>query len=302
MHATPIPFDEFRTAYLHVLSGPRYSPATRSKMDQVLRQFASLEVTSTADFTTAKATDYAIARSARVCANTVRGELTYLRAAVNYAIEERLLDKGPRWRRIWPRKSKRKRKTAHSVEQVRKVLEHLEQRIDTWDGHRLFAAAALAAYTGLRRDEVLWCRVGDIDLRNRIIDVVDWKRLKTEESANPVPIPEELVPALRDWMFRCRSMHLFPRLDRQKPWRGGSKASRPTARLVAAGMAVGVPGFTFQSLRHTFATLGRRRWGISAAAMRDILRHVDIETHEANYLHRIDDLVDAVRHVSYRQV
>lgn len=148
-------FAEFRRRYLHVLSGPRYSPATRLKMAQVLRQLADLGVMTTDDLTTARLIDYTIARSTKVCANTVRGELTYARAAVNYAIEEDWLDRGPKWRRIWPRKSPRKRQAAHSIENIRRVLDHLERDSETWQGHRLYTAAAIAAYTGLRRDEIL---------------------------------------------------------------------------------------------------------------------------------------------------
>lgn len=299
----PIPFSEFRRLYLHVLSGPRYSPATKMKMAQVLRQLADLGVESTADLTTAKITDYAIARTSQVSANTVRGELTYLRAACNYAIEEEYLERGPRWRRVWPRKSRRKRKTVHSIEDIRHVLDYLDDRSIPWDGHRLYAAAALIAYTGLRRDEALWARVADVNLGTRIMQVVDWKRLKTAEAAAPVPLPPELIPILRQWIVRTRCIHLFPQMNRKGPWRGGSKASRPTARLVAAGIAVGVAGCTFQSLRHTFTTLGRRIWMIPPAAMRDILRHTSIDTHEEHYLHRlagVQDLVDAVKNVSYR--
>lgn len=295
-----IAFGEFTRLYLHVLSGPRYSPATRLKMRQILQQLADVGVMSTSDLTTQRLTDYAIVRSARVCANTVRGELTYARAAVNFAIEEEYLERGPKWRRLWPRKSARKRQAAHSIDAVRSVLEHLERDSEQWDRHRLYAAAAVAAYTGLRRDEILFAHAADVDLRRRLIDVRDRKRLKTEASAAPVPIAEELVPILRAWIFRGRSQWLIPRLDRRGPWRGGSVRDRPTARLVAAGRAVGVEGMTFQSLRHTFATHGRRRWGISAAAMRDILRHTSIDTHERHYLHPGDDLVEAVRRVSYR--
>ena len=293
-------FAEFRRRYLHVLSGPRYSPATRLKMAQVLRQLADLGVMTTDDLTTARLIDYTIARSTKVCANTVRGELTYARAAVNYAIEEDWLDRGPKWRRIWPRKSPRKRQAAHSIENIRRVLDHLERDSETWQGHRLYTAAAIAAYTGLRRDEILCAHTGDVDLAGRVFRVVDRRRLKTEASAAPVPIPEELVPILRAWIFRGRSRWLIPRRDRQGPWRGGSTTDRPTARLVAAGLAVNVPGMTFQSLRHSYATHGRRRWGISGPAMRDILRHTSIDTHERHYLHPIDDLVEAVRGVTYR--
>jgi integrase len=60
---------------------------------------------------------------------------------------------------------------------------------------------------------------------------------------------------------------------------------------------------TFQSLRHSFATWGRRRFGIPGPVMRDILGHTLIATHECNYLHSPGDaaeLVAAVARFSYR--
>ena len=97
----------------------------------------------------------------------------------------------------------------------------------------------------------------------------------------------DITTDLRGWMLRlARTVRdgpgcLLPRRDGQGPWRGGAKGKRPTDQLVAAGIAVGVPGCTFQSLRHTFTTLGRRVWGIDGPAMQEILRHTSIRTHKA---------------------
>lgn len=67
-------------------------------------------------------------------------------------------------------------------------------------------------------------------------------------------------------------------------------------------MAVGVVGFTAQSLRHSFTTWGRRRFGIDAVTMKDILGHTTVSTHEEHYLHAelLAELVSSVGHVSYR--
>ncbi len=299
----PIPFDQFRAEYLHVLSGPRYSRATMKKMVQVLRQVAELGVESTAQLTTQLATDYVIRRAARVCANTVRGELTYFRAACNYAIEEDYLARGPRWRRVWPRASPRQRKTLHAISDIGRLLDYLQTGSDTWQGHRLYALTALVAYTGVRRGEAQWAQWNDFDLADRIFYVVERQRLKTEQSANPVPIAEELVPIIRAWRWRARSDWFAPHSARNGPWTSGGPGRKPTEQLAAAGAAIGLIGMTFQSLRHTFATWGRRKWGIDALHMRDILRHTSIGTHERHYLHGADDLgelVQAVRNVSYR--
>ena len=302
---TAIPFSQFRADYLHVLSGPRYSVATMKKMRQVLRQVAALGVETTDQLTTALATTYASSRINRVCANTVRGELTYLRAACNYAIEIECLERGPKWRRIWPRRSPRARKTLHSLADLARVLEHLRAGADTWDGHRLLVAFALGGCAGLRRDELLRLRWEDIDLAAGILGVVPRRRLKTEGSERFVPICRELALILRGWRWRAQSPWVVPAHDRARPWLSGGKGGKPTQRLVEAGKAAGVMGLTFQSLRHSFATWGRRRWGISGPAMRDILGHTLILTHEVNYLHSPADLAEllsAVANVRYGKV
>lgn len=298
----PIPFEAFTVEYLGILSGPRYSRRTLKKMVQVLRQTAALGVVSTDQLTTAMAAAYAASRVATVCNNTVRGELTYLRAAINYAVEEDYLERGPKWRRIWPRKSPRRRKTLHSISDLARALEGLRRGADAWDGHRLLVAFALAAYAGLRRDELLRLQWFDADLAVGIIRVVPRERLKSEAAERIVPVCRELACILWAWRWRSRSQWVVPASDRSKPWTSGGKGAKPTQRLVAAGKAIGVEGLTFQSLRHSFATWGRRRWGIPGPVMRDILGHSLISTHESNYLHSpgdVGELLAAVAQIRY---
>jgi integrase len=290
-----IPFDQFCTEYIGVLSGPRYAVATRKKMEQVPKQVDALGVRSTAELTTKTVSRYAQGRSERVCPNTVRGELTYLRAACNYAIEEEYLDRGPRFRRSLPRKSPRIRKVLHPIESIRLVLDHLEQGQETWFGHRLFVVGSFAALTGARKSEVLYARWSDLDLGRGIWNVSARYRLKTEGSERPVPLCGELITIARGWRWRSRSEHLVPNHLLDEPWTTGGKGFRPTDQLVAAGLEVGVEGFTCASLRHSWSTWARRRWGLTGVEVRDILGHTTIQTHERNYLHGELDDADLVR-------
>jgi integrase len=133
--------------------------------------------------------------------------------------------------------------------------------------------------------------------------VVPRTRLKTEAAERCVPICPELAAILRGWRWRARSSWVVPASDRTKPWTSGGRGQKPTQRLSEAGRAVGVTGLTFQSLRHSFATWGRRRWGIPAPVMRDILGHTMIATHEAHYLHSPEDAAElsaAMTNVTYR--
>ena len=190
------------------------------------------------------------------------------------------------------------RKTLHPLADLARTLGHLERQAETWDGHRLLMAFALAAYAGLRRDELLRLQWVDLDLAVGIIRVVPRQRLKTEAAERIVPICRELALILWAWRWRSRSQWVIPASDRSKPWTSGGKGQKPTQRLVAAGMAIGVEGLTFLSLRHSFSTWGRRRWGIPGPVMRDILGHTLISTHETNYLHSPGDVLELLAAVA----
>lgn len=294
---------EFRREFLPLYEMPLRAPATLEKMTAVLDLVEQLGAEQTEDFTTGLVVRFVQCRSRQVCANTVRGELGYLRAAVNWAADEDWLDRVPRWRRLWPRASAPKRTRAHTIPEVSRVLQYLRHRAPfSWQHHRTYFLASLIARTGLRRDEALYARVEDFDLHGAILWVVDHQRLKTEGSRAPVPLCDELLLDAAAWLPRTRSIHAVPNRRGTQPWTSGGIGRRPTERLVAAGEACGVPGLTCQALRHAFATWGRRRWGISAIQMRDILRHETEETQE-HYVHpeeELAELVRSVRRVRYR--
>jgi integrase len=299
-----IPFDEFFSRFLSLYVSPAKSLATREKMEQVLHTARVLGADTTADLTIELAARYISAREPYVCNNTLRGELGYLRTAANYAFDETWLDRLPRWRRIWPRASKRMRKTVHPIEDVRKVLDHLEQNSIDWIGHRTYALGSFLAHTGVRLEEAVFGEREDLDLASAVYTVDPRRRLKTEGAARPVPLCPRVITDMRDWTLRASSRRLFPTVRGDKPWATGGELQRPLGRLTAAGIAVGVAEFTPHSLRHTFTTWGRRRWGIDRQTMADVLGHTDPETHERNYLHPevIAELVAAVKNVSYRSV
>src|SRR5947209_1718016 len=120
-----LPWKKFSEIFLGLYEPPSHSVHTRSKMSYVLRMVGAMGVRSTADLTTELAARFVIERSKRVCANTIRGEISYLKAAVNYALEEGYLERAPKWRRVMPRRSPRRRKTLHRLEEIRWVLARL---------------------------------------------------------------------------------------------------------------------------------------------------------------------------------
>jgi integrase len=300
--ASPIPFRRFITSVLRVYSGPGHAPRTLAKMRRVLFLVADLGVKSTADLTTELAARFVAERARTVNPNTIRGDLSYLSAACSFAVEEGWLDHAPRFKRVRPRKVKSKMPKCHSIGDVARVLEHLRQWSECcWAGHRLYALAATVAYTGLRRDEALTLMLEDVSLFMGLITVSDRQRRKTEKSAAVVPIPRELSVILADWMPRCGCEWLFPGFRRQGPWTGGACGARACDRIRQAGQEVGVEGLTLLSLRHSFATHARRRWGLSDIEVATILRHSSPAT-QAWYVHDDPDpraIVRAVAKVSY---
>ncbi len=262
----------------------------------------SLGVHTTADLTIELAARFVAERSKTVNPNTIRGDLSYLSAACSFAVEEGWLERAPRLKRIRPRPERSQMPKCHSIEEVARVLEFLRSRAEIWKEHRLYAMAAVVAYTGLRRDETLWTKIEDVDLVAGCLRVVARHRLKTVASEASVPIPPELATILAVWLPRCESTWLFPGVHRQGPWTGGACGERACYRIRQAGQAVGVAGLTFLSLRHTWATHARRRWGLSDIEVATVLRHSSPAT-QAWYVHDDPDqtaIVRAVAKISYR--
>jgi integrase len=297
----PIPFARFLDTIDAVYSGPGHAPRTAAKMRRILDLIARLGVRTTADLTTELLARFVAERSQLVNANTIRGDLSYISAACSLAVEEGWLHHAPRFKRVRPRAVRSKMPQCHSIEEVARVLEYLSDDW-SWTGHRLYAVAAIVAYTGLRRDEALTLMVEDVDLTRSLLRVSDRRRRKTEGSAAVVPIPPELVNILWTWIPECGCMWLFPGVRRKGPWLGGASGERACDRIRQAGQEVGVAGFTLLSLRHTFATHARRTWGLSDIELATILRHSSPAT-QAWYVHDDPDpraIVRVVAKVSYR--
>jgi len=293
-----LPFPEFVAAAIALYSGPAYARATLQAMERVLYQVERLQPHGTADLTTAFAAKLVALRSSEVSPNTIRGELSRFRALCNFAIEEGWLERAPRWKRVRPRAVPSKTKRLHSIAEVARVLELLRGRRSDWESHRLYALVAVAACTGARRNELLRIHVEDVRADRGVILISSRQRLKTEASAAPVPICPMLEEILREWLPRTGSEWLFPGVKRFGPWTGGTASKCPLGRLKAVGEDLGIEGLTWQSLRHTFATWARRRWGLSGIQLRDVLRHTTEHTQE-HYVHDELDTCELVKSVQW---
>lgn len=296
-----IPVAQFAREVAALYAATR-APKTAQKMRQVLRITTGLPgVASTADLDARAVTGFLEVLAGRH-PNTRATLASYLRRACSYAVAQGYLAASPfsAWsgfvRGVEPRGP-----AVHPPAAIARVLTALQAAAHPGDlvAGRLHAWAATLAQTGLRRDEALFLERLDVDLDARIIHVR--RRLKRPTARRDVPIGPELQPVLAGWLGRVEGLgpFLFPNRRGSAPWHGGSPGYRPSDRLRAAGVAVGVAGFTPGSLRHSFATHAATRWGIAPALLQRLMGHTDIRTTMRYYVHveraRLVEVAAAIR-------
>jgi integrase len=164
------------------------------------------------------------------------------------------------------------------------------------EDHQLGELIRIAAYTGLRRGELLTLRWHDVDWSERVLVVEralsgDVESTTKGRKVRYVPLGDQALGALdrlsqrpnftgpNDYVFANAA---GDRID-------GSALRR---RYVAVRDLAGVPSLRFHDLRHTAGTLLTRV--LDPVTVRDVLGHADLKTTE-RYLHavRASRLADA---------
>ncbi len=135
-----------------------------------------------------------------------------------------------------------------SLSEIDALLERLAHNL------KLQTATAMLIYAGLRRSEVLWLTVKDVDLEKRRIMIrakeIDGEFWQSKSRSNrSVPISSDLWPHLQQWMSTSReSIWLFPnRLGLR--W-GPDNFST----FLRDAQADSEPRWNCLDLRHTFAS------------------------------------------------
>jgi integrase len=291
----PIAWEAFKAEFLPQYLPPQRAKATCKKMAHVVDLVDRLlgKEPTTAVFTPAFVSQFIASRPAKNSVNTTISELACLRTICTYAQGMGYLDISPfRMRKRWLRPAPAKVEIQfHSREDIAAVMTQAAREVARkkgwaqWRARRVEALIAVAAYTGMRKMEALCLKVEDIDLPQRIIRIVsrDENRLKTDRSAQPVPIPPELAQILANWLPRTLSEWAFPNATHNGPWTGGSPGYQPLHRLKRIAKRAGVEGFTFLSLRHSWATHAEF-WGLSDTMIQRVMRHTTTRT-QAKYRH-----------------
>jgi len=288
----------FTTEVLSLYAPPMRRIATQRKMEMVLREFSQV-CHRVVDLAPSSVAAWIAAHPGRRPA-TVDSYLRSFRAACTYAIGAGYLKRSPfdfRSPRQWidwdvPELPP----PVHPAEAIARVLELVdgEASAGDWRAARLRAVVYAFAYTGARRRELLALEVADVDLAAGTIRIgTNGRRaLKTPGSAARIPVPPALADVLAGWIPRCGSTWLFPGVRRQGPWLEGPTGEKALDQVKQLGLRAGVPGLTFQSFRHTFASLSEG-WGIGELALQRVLRHTRIRT-QLGYRHPLPEVLRGV--------
>lgn len=304
----PIPIASLVEEFLEGYSPPLRAKATCRLMRQTLRELGEDgRIATSADLSPAALWRWHKRHPERTPI-TASVHLRNLRALCNYAVGRGYLHGSPFNFDAKLRKASHVKKAArrrhHSLAEIGCVLGHLRDRAvrsRSWEDHRLHALASVVAFTGARAREAQYAEVEDFDLADGFfkIEPKPIHPLKTDSSEREVPIPAPLSSILARWLPRARSRWAFPGVRREGPWDGGAPGYRPVDRLREAAREVGVRGFTFLSLRHSFITHGTGPWGIASGSIRQIAGH-SLEDTQRHYLGRDrDNLRAAVATVAY---
>jgi integrase len=288
-------FERFQAEVLTLYDPPMRRASTRRKMEKVLGEFAAL-CRRTEDLTPAAIARWLKAHPGRRPA-TVDAYLRSLRAACSYAVRAGTMKASPfgfrspgQWvdwdvPELPP--------PVHPAAAIAAVLETADREAlgGPWRAGRLRAVIYTAAFTGARRGEILALQTADLELERNVIVIRSncRRKLKTRSSAAELPVPARLGEVLADWAPRCGSAWLFPAVRRQTPWLEGPRGRKAADEVKALGLRAGVPGLTFQSCRHTFASLAEG-WGLGELVLQRLLRHTRIRTQRC-YRHPLPEVL-----------
>jgi integrase len=321
-HPAPLPWRDFSADVLY-LYGKDRKRNTLTKAKQVLRELEACGARHVSDLTPVLVARWIYETPSKGGASkgmkradlTTKGNIAAARPIVRYAIKRGYLAHDPF--EAWSFRTKNKRRnpdrhyTAEQMARVEKLVENeaknarenatknglvfgpATDRI-SWHAHRVRALFFVAAYTGMRKMEILRLRREDVDLENNIIYVVDRAGethgdftdrdgLKTGGSEAPIGMPDRLSAVLEEWLSASLSDWVFPTACGSKPWTSGEKGKKPLDRLKAAFLRAGVPGGCFQGCRQTWATMGESLWGFPDGLIQRQLRHANVRTTKEHY-------------------
>jgi integrase len=224
-------------------------PTTFVRLNGILETLKAALPTLAKEITRQTVTEFIGKRSSEVSAGTVAKEFATLRHALQLAVEWELLITNPAQGAKLPKVSEGRTRYLSPTE----FKAALEAAPDWMRG-----PMALAAFTGMRRGEILGLCWKDIDLANNRLYLLETKN----GTLGVVPLNALAVQVLKSRPVGRPAELLFPEVD-------AAKLSVYTKRVFKS---LGIEDASFHSLRHTAAS-----WlvmeGVDLYAVGRILRH-----------------------------
>lgn len=183
--------------------------------------------------------------------------------------------------------------------------EQAQQLLVVVANERLCALYWVELLLGLRRGEILGLHVEDIDLEERTLHIrgaMQYQKgkgnivvpTKTVASEAPLPIPDALIPILREHLAMLEEERTFSRWKEHGllfPTTHGTPigARNLTRHFKLMLGRAGLPDVRFHDLRHSCATL-LISLGVHPRIVMEILRHTQISTTMNIYAHAIPEV------------
>ncbi len=181
---------------------------------------------------------YVAKRAQQVAPATVNRELQYLKAALNFAVKDGLLDKNPVCAvKLFKENNQR----------VRYLTDEEEQRLQEAIGEAEWPMVAVAIHTGLRQAEQFGLKWENIDFTTGVITVPRSKHGETRH----VRMNKTVRDILRALPSRLKSEYVFPSVTGETPCDARNYQNRI---FNPALQKARIEGFTWHCLRHTFAS------------------------------------------------
>ncbi len=197
---------------------------------------------------------YKVERKRHVCPSTVNRELACLKHMYVKAIEWGKIDVSPASKvRLFREENQRTRYLEE---------EEIERLHEACSGH-LKPILITALNTGMRKGEILSLKWVDVDLRNRVISILNSKNNEKRE----IPVNEDLFQALLRARKNPESSYVFcnedgvPYRDVKTGFKGALKRAKISIR--------------FHDLRHTFASRLVMK-GVDLKTVQELLGHKDV--------------------------
>jgi integrase len=209
---------------------------------------------------------------------SINRELAFLRRVFNVAVADQKIETNPVRPSFFTRENNQR---------VRYLTDDEEQGLRKAIGELHWPTVAVALHTGLRRAEQFGLRWEHADFQAGVLTIPRSKSGKTRH----VPMNETVRDTLRALPSRLKSEWVFPSITGETPLDAQNFYNRV---FIPAVKRAGITGFTWHSLRHTFASRLAMA-GVPLRTVQELLGHQSV-TMTLRYAHLSPEhQLDAVR-------